>query len=112
MKINGKNYNIPEIDFSIIKKLEEYGVCLLDGSASRSILTVISGFICITTNLTAKQADYIIEQRLLSGEGISDIAEEISTAINKSKFIKQAIDKPKVKGPVLHFKFNNGSELK
>ena len=111
MRINGKDYKIPEITLSTVRQLEKYGVFLMDENSSKSILTVVSGFLCMTAHIRQQQADEIIEQRFLNGEGVTDYLEEINIAFEKSDFINKIINKPKEKNQVLRFRFNNGSEL-
>lgn len=110
MKIEGKNYKIPEINVKTIAELEKYGVYILYNEY-KSVLTLISGFICITAHVSQEESYKIIEKQYLSGNGINEWLEDINNALEVSEFVKQIINKPKPKNSVFKFAFKNGSEL-
>jgi hypothetical protein len=112
MKIDGKNYPIPEINIAVMKELEQYGVYFVYGETYKSILTLVSAFLCVSASITPEKANEVIEKQILSGGGLNDWLEDISNALETSEFVKQIVSKPKANKPVFKFMFKNGSELK
>lgn len=104
MKINGKEYKIPEINITTIKELEKYGVCLMNRDMSNSVMTLLCGFMCLSANITVKQAEAELERRLLSGEGIKDLMEDINHALDASTFVNKMISNAKNKPKAFNFK--------
>ncbi len=112
MKINGKDYKIPEINIETIKELEKYGVYFMYGETGKSVLTIITAFICIAAHITPSEANEAVEKHILAGGGIGEWMEDITAALETSKFVNQIKSKPKANKPVFRFMIDNGSELK
>lgn len=111
MKIEGKNYPIPEINVKTIKELEEYGIYLTFGETPKKVLTIITAFMCVSAGITPEQANEVVEKHVLAGGTIDEWLGDILKAIEASDFVKHIADKPKSKNPLLRFRFN-GSDLK
>jgi hypothetical protein len=86
MRINGKEFRIPEIGFGTVRKLEGYGVSIFDMNFKKKFITIINTFVCISLNIEPDDADYLIEQHLLGGGSFDGWMEEINKAVETSPF--------------------------
>lgn len=91
VKINNKNYEVPEFTFRHSKLLEQYGVSLRNIANPDCILTVASAFVAIVTNTNVDTADYLIEQHILGGGSLEGIYQAYVEALSKSDFFKKIL---------------------
>lgn len=86
MKINGKDFTLPKMNFSMLCALEELGVNL--GDAGAKPLSFIAACFAAgmgTDILTAKSE---IDAHIAQGGDLSEISNEISKEIEGSGFFK------------------------
>ena len=92
--INGRTYDVPEIDFNAICDLEEQGINLLSlESGTPKVATMIRGlaaWIMGTDKVTAARE---IQKHIEAGGSIVEIMEAVNEAMNESGFFKQGQDK-------------------
>lgn len=94
MRINGKEYRIPEIGFEQICQLEEAGIPIYDGKAlNKKRMSLIRAFVEIATGLESEDASHLIEQHLLGGGDIDGWIEEIMGSIENSGFFQAMLKK-------------------
>ena len=96
MKINGKEYAVPELDMNAMCDLEDKGVNLIgaDEKNPRTI-TMIRGFIAWIENVSEDEAGEELQAHLLSGGDLGTLFTEIMTAVNESGFFKSLKEKKK-----------------
>lgn len=91
VKINGKAYAVPELNFRHSKLMEQMGLPV-EGMVSRKYLfTAVSAFTAITVGCEPEQADHLIEQHILGGGDLEGIYKAYFTALNESAFFKKLL---------------------
>lgn len=85
MKVNGKEYNTPSLNFAAVCKLEEWGLSV-DNLAARP-LALLAGFVSIATGgSTLADGEAAIDAHLTGGGDLSELTEALNGAINASGF--------------------------
>ncbi len=91
VKINRKNYEVPELTFRHSKLMEQMGLPV-EGMMSRNyIFSAVSAFTAIVAKCDPEQADHLVEQHILGGGNLEDIYSAYATAIQDSNFFKQLL---------------------
>ncbi len=91
VKINQKNYEVPELTFRHSKLMEQMGLPV-EGMMSRQYLfTILSAFTAIVVKCEPEHADYLIEQHILGGGEIEDIYKAYVTALQESVFFRKLL---------------------
>jgi hypothetical protein len=97
MRINGKEYRIPEIGFEQICELEEAGIPIYDPKQlDKKRMSLVRAFVGLATGLESADASRLIEQHLLGGGNMDGWVDEIMESVEKSGFF-QAMMKKKQK---------------
>ena len=103
VKINQKNYKVPELTFRHSKLMEQMGLPV-EGMMNRHyIFSAVSAFTAIVAQCEPEQADHLVEQHVLGGGNLEDIYSAYVTAVQESNFFKQLLhldeqeEKPKKK---------------
>lgn len=92
VKINNKQYIVPEFGFRESKKLEQCGVSLLHIADANAMLTIVSAFVAVIVNVTPEAADELIEQHILGGGSLESLFEAYTNAITDSGFFKKLLE--------------------
>ena len=88
--INGREYEIPEVDFDAICELEEKGVDLLSADAKHPKLAItLRGIVAWIMNVPEKTASAEIMGHIQNGGNIIDILNAITEAMQDSGFFGQ-----------------------
>lgn len=88
--INGKEYQIPKMDFDAICDLEERGVDLLGASSTNGRLaSTVRGLTAWIMGTDNKTAGAEIGEHLKAGGTLADIFNAISDALEDSGFLSQ-----------------------
>ena len=91
VKINQKNYEVPELTFRHSKLMEQMGLPV-EGMLSRNYLfSAVSAFTGIVAKCDPEQADYLVEQHILGGGGLEDIYKAYAAAVQESNFFKKLL---------------------
>lgn len=86
VKINNKEYDVPELTFRHTKSFERAGVPLSKMVSEEFLMNAISAFVQIVTGKNEEQSDFLIEQHVLGGGGLDGIAESYVKAVTDSHF--------------------------
>ena len=86
MKLNGKEYKIPELDFNAMCRLEEMGVNLMQ--MDNKMFMLVRGLIALSMNSDLEKAGQELEAHVIGGGRLEDVMEEISKAVNESGFFR------------------------
>ena len=99
VKINGKNYNVPELTFGAMAKMESItGESIATVFEREQFFLLAEAFTGVVADCDKEQADYLLEQHVLGGGDISDIYKVLMQAVNESAFFKKLLgieEKPK-----------------
>lgn len=91
MRLNGRDYTIPELDFDAMCELEERGVYLLGmDEKNPKFATMIRGFVAWVLDVPEKEASHEIQEHILSGGSLVQILEDITRAAEKGGFFKKS----------------------
>lgn len=91
VKINQKNYAVPELTFRHSKFMEQMGLPV-EGMLSKSyIFTAVSAFTAIVAECDSDRADHLIEQHVLGGGTLEDIYKAYVTALSESGFFRKLL---------------------
>lgn len=86
MKINNKEYTIPELSFNAMCKLEDMGVNFAD--MEKKTLSTVRGFLALAMDGNLDKAGTELEKHLASGGNIEEVVTEIGKAVEKSGFFQ------------------------
>lgn len=93
VKINQKNYEIPELTFRHLPLMEKCGLSLRDMMSSKYIFTVVQTFTAIVVECDTDQADYLLEQHILGGGTVMPIYDAFMDAMRNSHFFKTLLER-------------------
>ena len=99
VKINNKNYEVPELTFRHLPMMEKCGLPLNDMLSSRHMFTTAQVFTCIVVDCDTDQEDYLLEQHILGGGTIFPIYEAFMQAMRDSNFFKTLLERGKKNAP-------------
>lgn len=84
MKINGREYKLPELNFNTMCTLEDMGVSLVE--MDKKVLSTVRGFLALAMDGDMEKAGMEIEKHMTEGGKIDPIMEEINKAVSESGF--------------------------
>ena len=85
MKINGKDYKLPEFTFETMCELENYGMSLT--SINEKPLSAIRAFAALAIG-DKQKANIELEEHFKNGGDITEITEEIQKSLSESGFFR------------------------
>lgn len=91
VKINNKNYNIPELTFKHFTKMEEQGFSIVEAFQKKQMMLIAMGFTCAVADVDRDEAEHLLEQHVLGGGNIVSIVSAFGKAMNESDFFKKIL---------------------
>lgn len=91
VKINNKNYEVPELTFRHSKMMEQMGLPLEGMMSKQYVFTAVSAFTAIVVPCDPEYADRLVEQHVMGGGNIEDIYKAYAEAVQKSGFFKKLL---------------------
>lgn len=91
VKINNKNYDVPELTFKHFTKMEEQGFSIVEASQKKQMMLIAMGFTCAVTGLDREETEHLLEQHVLGGGNIASIVNAFGKAMNESDFFKKML---------------------
>ena len=91
VKINNKNYDVPELNFAHSRRMEQMGLPVEGLIDRKYIFTAVSAFTAVVANCDAGQADYLVEQHIMGGGTLEDIYKAYAEAVQSSGFFKKLL---------------------
>lgn len=95
VKINQKNYTVPELSFRHLPMMEKCGLSLMDMASGKYIFTTAQVFTAIVADCDTDHADYLLEQHIMGGGTIQPIFEAFTTAMYGSGFFAKLLEREK-----------------
>lgn len=92
VKINNKNYEVPELNFHHSKIMEQMGLPMEGMISKQYLFTALSAFVCIVVKCDAETADHLIEQHIMGGGNVEEIYQSYVKAITESSFFKKLLN--------------------
>jgi len=93
VKINQKDYEIPELTFRHLPMMEKSGLSPFDLASGKYIFTSAQAFTAIVVGCDLDVADYLLEQHILGGGTIQPIFEAFMNAMYESHFFKKLLER-------------------
>ena len=91
VKINNKNYDVPELNFAHSRRMEQMGLPVEGLIDRKYIFTAVSAITAVVANCDAEQADYLVEQHIMGGGTLEDIYKAYAEAVQSSGFFKKLL---------------------
>lgn len=88
VKINNKNYDVPELNFAHSKKMEQMGLPIEGLIDRKYIFTAASAFTAVVANCDAEYADHLIEQHIMGGGTLEDIYTACSKILRRKDYLE------------------------
>ena len=95
VKINQKNYTVPELSFRHLPMMEKCGLSLMDMASGKYIFTTAQVFTAIVAECDTDHADHLLEQHIMGGGTIQPIFEAFMTAMYESSFFAKLLEREK-----------------
>ena len=95
VKINNKNYDVPELTFRHFTKMEEQGFSIVEAFEKQQMMLMAMGFTCVVTDLDRDESERLLEQHVLGGGNIVDIVNAFGRSVMKSDFFKKMLGQEK-----------------
>lgn len=91
VKINNKNYQVPQLGFKHMTKMEDMGFSLLDLFQKQKLFSMATAFVGVAADCSREEAENLIEQHIIGGGKIEEIYEAFNNAIEQSGFFKKLL---------------------
>ncbi len=92
VRINNKQYEVPEFGFRTSKKLEQCGVSIFKLADPNYMFTIVSAFVAVVANVSPDDADALVEQHMLGGGELEPLYAAYTAAITESGFFKKLLN--------------------
>ena len=86
MKINDREYTIPELNFNAMCELEDLGASFSE--MDKKALSTVRAFLALAMGGDAEKAGKEIEAHIPSGGKFDDIMQDINRAVEESGFFR------------------------
>ena len=96
VKINQKNYPVPELTFKHLPMMEKCGLPIMELVTGNYLFTTAEVFTAIVVGCDTDQADHLLEQHILGGGDIMPLYDAFLTALNESGFFKKLLEQKKI----------------
>lgn len=92
IKINNKNYTVPQLGFREMAKMEQIAEdSIITIFQKQQIFVLSEAFVGIVANCDKDEAGILCEQHVLGGGKLEDIAIAFNDAVNESDFFKKLL---------------------
>lgn len=91
VKINQKNYTVPELGFKHMTQLEDMGFTMDDIIQKRKSFSLVTGFVGIVVGCERDEAERLCEQHILGGGKLDDMVTKFMKAMEESAFFRKLL---------------------
>lgn len=92
VKINNKNYEVPQLGFKEMAKIEQIAeASIVTVFNKQQIFILAEAFVGCVVGCNKEEAGELCEQHILSGGKLEDIYLSFSKAVNESGFFKKLL---------------------
>lgn len=92
IKINNKNYTVPQLGFGHMTQMEDMGFSVTDMLRKQKVFSMTTAFVGVVVDCDRQEAEHLIEQHVLGGGDIMDIANAFNQAVDQSGFFKKLLE--------------------
>ena len=86
MKINGREYKIPKLNFNAMCELEDMGASFTE--MDKKVLSTVRAFLALAMGGDAEKAGKEIEAHIALGGSFDEIMDDINRAVEESDFFQ------------------------
>lgn len=92
VKINGKNYNVPQLGFRDMAAMENIAeTSIITVFQKQQVFVLAEAFVGAIVGCEKEEAGRLCEQHILGGGKLEDIYKAFSDAVNESGFFKKLL---------------------
>lgn len=92
VKINNKLYDVPQLGFGQMVKMESIsGTSLVTMFQRQQVFILAEAFVATIANCEKEEADRLCEQHVMGGGALEDIYAAFAEAVNESGFFKKVL---------------------
>lgn len=89
VKINNKNYEVPQLEFGHFVQMEDMGFVVQDILSKGQIMSICTAFVGIVTGLDREESENLIQQHILGGGKLGIIMDAFNKAARESSFFRK-----------------------
>ena len=91
IKINNKNYTVPQLGFRHMTQMEDMGFSVMEMLSKKQIFSIATAFTGVIVECDRITAEELIEQHVFGGGDIVPIYEVFQKAVEQSDFFKKLL---------------------
>ena len=92
IKINNKNYTVPQLGFRHMTQMEDMGFSVMEMLGKKQLFSIATAFTGIIAGCDREAAEELIEQHILGGGDIIPIYETFQKAVDESVFFRKFLE--------------------
>ncbi len=92
IKINNKNYTVPQLGFRHMTQMEDMGFSVMEMLGRKQLFSIATAFAGIVVGCDRETAEELIQQHVLGGGDIIPIYEAFQMAVDQSVFFKKLLE--------------------
>lgn len=92
VKINNKNYAVPQLGFAHMQQLESEGISIIEVMRKKQIFSMAVSTIIVCTGLPIEEANRLAEQHVLGGGELRSLCKAFTDAVEESTFFKKLLE--------------------
>ena len=91
IKINNKEYEVPQLGFKDMVAMEDMGFSIIDLFQTQKVFSVATAFVGICAGCSRDEAERLIEQHIMGGGSLDSIYESFTLAVDRSGFFRKLL---------------------
>lgn len=92
IKINNKNYVVPQLGFKHMTQMEDMGFSLFNMLQKEKVFSMATAFVGVVVDCSREEAEHLLEQHIYGGGDLMPIYETFKNAMNESDFFKKLLE--------------------
>ena len=92
IKINQRNYDVPELTFKHLPMMEKSGLSVFQLASGDFLFTTAQVFTSIVVDCSLDDADYLLEQHILGGGEFTPLFTAFRDALESSAFFTKLLE--------------------
>lgn len=93
VKINQKNYVIPQLGFGDMVAMEDMGFSVIEIFQKQKLFSLATAFTGVIVKCSREESEELLQQHVLGGGNIGDISQAFMEAARNSAFFKKLLSK-------------------
>lgn len=93
VKINQKNYVVPQLGFKDMVTMEDMGFSVIEIFQKQKLFSLATAFTGVVANCSREESEELLQQHILGGGDIGGIANAFMEAAQDSNFFKKLLKK-------------------